>query len=292
VGTGVAWQRELVLLRALTDSPIATGIVDAQGRFLFVNRAFCDVLELTEEQALASEGLGLTHPDAIEPSLGGADATGTAPSRVIRRFLRPDGAEVIADVALTFVRDDHNVVGYVIVQLVDITARNLDMAALRVLADTDPLTGLLNRRALSERITSIPVREQREGPLTAVIYCDLDGLTRINDLHGHHVGDALLQAVARRIAAAVRSGDLVARVGGDEFVVVLGGVRGDDAAIQVAHKIAERVSQPILIEGTRFQPTLSIGIALTDDVTDLEGTMRRADMSLYEMKLRRTTAQA
>jgi diguanylate cyclase (GGDEF)-like protein len=137
--------------------------------------------------------------------------------------------------------------------------------ALRTLADTDPPTGLLNGRALVEHMATVPDREARRGELMAVLHCDLDGLKAINDRHGHHVGDTVLQAVAARMSGSVRAGDLVARVGGDEFVVILNGVRDQAAAIATAQKMADRVPHELLIDGSTVLPTVSIGVAMVDD---------------------------
>lgn len=281
-----SWRSEAVLIRALRDSPIGTGVLDSQGRFVFVNRALCIFLALSEPELLGSQAIAIALVDVLDRGIDLRDGAGVRPAvnRVIKRFTLPDGSEAIADVALTFVRDDDRVLRYVIAQLVDITARERGWAELRVLADTDPLTGLLNRRALAEQVAAVPDREARRGEFTAVLYCDLDGLKSINDRFGHHVGDTVLQVVAARMSGAVRAGDLVARIGGDEFVLILNGVRDDAAAIAIAEKVAGRVSRELLIDGHTVLPTLSIGIAMIDDADGLDRALERADRALYDRK--------
>jgi diguanylate cyclase (GGDEF)-like protein/PAS domain S-box-containing protein len=280
------WRGQDVLIRALRDSPIGTGVTDAEGRLVFVNPALCSFLASTEPELLGTAVIDIARTETLASDIDLTDGAlrGLALNRIIKRFSLRDGSEVVADVALTFVRDEDQVLRYVIVQLVDITAREQDWAELQALADTDPLTGLLNRRALAEKVAAVPDREERRGELLAVLYCDLDGLKGINDRYGHHVGDTVLQAVATRMCGAVRAGDLVARVGGDEFVLVLNGVRDDAAAIATAEKVASRVSRELRIDGSVLLPTLSIGIAMADDAAGLDRAMQRADQALYDQK--------
>ena len=286
VGVVEGWRDQDVLIRALRDSPIGTGVTDPQGRWVFVNRALCAFLASTEPELLGTTGIHTAAVEDLERDVELAYGAPRGPvlNRIIKRFTLPDGSEVVADVALTFVRDDDQTLRYVIAQLVDITAREQDRAELRALADTDPLTGLLNRRALAEQMVAVPDREERRGELLAVLYCDLDGFKAINDRYGHHVGDTVLQAVASRMSGAVRAGDLVARVGGDEFVLILNGVRDDAAAIAIAEKVADRVSRELMIAGNALLPTLSIGIAIADDAADLDRALVRADKALYDQK--------
>jgi len=286
VGVLEGWRDQHVLIRALRDSPIGTGVTDAEGRLLFVNRALCAFLASTEPELIGTTAIDTAAAEDLERDVDLTDGAprGPALNRIIKRFTLPDGGEVVADVALTFVRGDDQTLRYVIAQLVDITAREHDWAELRALADTDPLTGLLNRRALAEQVAAVPDREERCGELLAVLYCDLDGLKAINDRYGHHVGDTVLQAVASRMSGAVRAGDLVARVGGDEFVLILNGVRDDAAAIAIGEKVAGRVSRELLIDGNVVLPTLSIGIAMADDAAGLDRALERADKALYDQK--------
>ena len=154
---------------------------------------------------------------------------------------------------------------------------------LRRNAETDGLTGVLNRRAFFARAEAIADRARQDMRPLALILFDLDHFKAINDRHGHLAGDALLQAFTRVIGRTVRAGDLVGRVGGEEFAVLLEGVDHDRASY-----IAERVridfaSAPILWEGGVVTTTVSAGVAVGRDVPVLT-LFARADEALYEAK--------
>jgi len=155
------------------------------------------------------------------------------------------------------------------------------LAQLDVAAHTDPLTGLANRRSFFEVLES----ERRCG---ALLFCDLDGFKGVNDLLGHDAGDAVLRLVADRITECTRLGDVVARTGGDEFVVLASGV--DDAqAAELAMRITAAVCKPIEIAGEVVRVGISIGVAQSDDGID-EGTLTEADHALLQLKSGRRPA--
>jgi diguanylate cyclase (GGDEF)-like protein len=149
------------------------------------------------------------------------------------------------------------------------------------------LTGLANRHWLMDTIQSALTRVPRAGERVAVLYCDLDGFKTINDSLGHAAGDAVLRAVADRIRSTVREQDLVARIGGDEFVVVAQGIRDEPSARLLATKISQAVSRPVEHDGRQVVPTLSIGISVADPGDDAEEVMRLADRALYREKSER-----
>ncbi|WEF35063.1 diguanylate cyclase domain-containing protein [Pseudoduganella chitinolytica] len=153
------------------------------------------------------------------------------------------------------------------------------------LALHDPLTGLPNRRLLEDRIETTlqhAVRNQRKA---AVMYLDLDGFKAINDTHGHAYGDEILKLVAQRLVGSSRKEDTVARVGGDEFVIVLGDVSGLADAREPASKLIEVVSEPYLVNGITLRLSTSIGIALfPDDAASVGDLIHAADNALYDAK--------
>jgi diguanylate cyclase (GGDEF)-like protein len=151
-------------------------------------------------------------------------------------------------------------------------------------AKSDPLTGLVNRAGLAEQAAKAFCRSRRAGERIAVYYCDVDHLKQINDTLGHEWGDLVLRTVADRLAGTLRGSDVAARVGGDEFVVVADGLTDEDAAVDVATKIASAVTRPITHAGVVVVPTLSIGLALADPGDDVDEVLRRADASLYRRK--------
>ena len=153
------------------------------------------------------------------------------------------------------------------------------------LARSDALTGLANRRAFVEQLSGAFARVRRGGEPFAVLYFDLDHFKDVNDTLGHRMGDLLLQEVAERVRNVVRSIDLVARFGGDEFAVLQTGVQHSDAAGMLAGKINDIVAAPYRIEGNEIHISASVGIALnSDEVNDPESIMMQADLALYLAK--------
>jgi diguanylate cyclase (GGDEF)-like protein/putative nucleotidyltransferase with HDIG domain len=156
---------------------------------------------------------------------------------------------------------------------------------LESLALNDPLTGLANRRLLTDRMAMALVHAHREKSSLAVLFLDLDGFKGINDTLGHGVGDILLKMVAERLVATVREEDTVARFGGDEFILALWYVSGTDYAAMVALRAIEAVSQPYDIQGISVTITTSVGISVyPDHGEDSETLMKSADLALYEAK--------
>jgi diguanylate cyclase (GGDEF)-like protein len=153
------------------------------------------------------------------------------------------------------------------------------------LADRDGLTGLYNRRRLSERLTELIEDAAAQGHSLGVLFIDLDGFKRINDVFGHAMGDELLKTVAARIASRARTDDVVCRYGGDEFIVLLPRVPDRAAAREVADTIAERVALPCRLGGEELRVTAAIGISLfpDDGYTGLE-LLERADRQMYRIK--------
>jgi diguanylate cyclase (GGDEF)-like protein/PAS domain S-box-containing protein len=161
------------------------------------------------------------------------------------------------------------------------------------LADHDALTGLPNRRLLEDRLTQALALSQRNRKQTAVMFIDLDRFKPINDSLGHSVGDLLLKEVSQRLVNQLRVGDTICRIGGDEFVVVLPEVKRSSDVAQVAQKVIEQVSQPLVFEERELGVTCSIGIAVfPDDGRDAETLIRNADAAMYHAKeLGRTNYQ-
>jgi diguanylate cyclase (GGDEF)-like protein len=158
-------------------------------------------------------------------------------------------------------------------------------AALRQEATHDPLTGLANRRLLYDRLQQAIRHANRYGGKVGILYVDLDRFKTINDQHGHHVGDAVLTEVAKRLSSSIRDSDSVARLGGDEFVVLLDGVQGREEFIATAHKIGEALNTDSHFFGLDVEIAASIGQALyPDDGADEDALIRAADAAMYRVK--------
>ncbi|MCX6461633.1 MAG: diguanylate cyclase [Actinobacteria bacterium] len=166
----------------------------------------------------------------------------------------------------------------------DVTDRQSAVQELKYRATHDGLTGLLNRDAVTARLENILAGQQRKSDSVAILFCDVDNLRSTNDEYGHLAGDALLKAVSASISACVRTGDLVGRFGGDEFVVILSGVHGVADAERVAATILAAAAHPVTHLDVALNPSLSIGLALAREGQGVDDIIREADSALYTAK--------
>lgn len=167
----------------------------------------------------------------------------------------------------------------------DITQRKAAEQQIEYQAYHDSLTGLANRRMFQEHLTIALAMSQRRRRFVAVLFLDLDHFKLVNDTLGHSRGDALLRQIASRLRGCVREGDTVARVGGDEFTIVLQDLEKKDDAALVASKLLQVVAEPVDIEGQRLYVTTSIGISMSPgDGEDAETLLKNADNAMYRAK--------
>jgi len=169
-------------------------------------------------------------------------------------------------------------------RLASVHAAAQERDALRSMAHTDPLTGLPNRRGLPEQIEQ-RLLDTRADRLLALVVLDLDGFKAVNDRHGHAVGDALLIAVAARLRSNVREHDLVARMGGDEFLVVADGLRNEEQAQALAEHLLQAFAEPFDAAGHRCEVGLTAGYVLASAGSgDAQALLRAADGAMFEGK--------
>jgi diguanylate cyclase (GGDEF)-like protein/PAS domain S-box-containing protein len=153
------------------------------------------------------------------------------------------------------------------------------------MAHHDQLTGLPNRHYMTATLPNMLVAAKNSGSLMALIFLDLDRFKFVNDTLGHEVGDRLLQAVAARLRASIRSEDILFRMGGDEFVVVLNKVTSEDEATRGANRIGTALREPVVIDGGRLQISASIGISLFPrDGVDMHELLKHSDTAMYSAK--------
>ncbi|ARJ66706.1 hypothetical protein WV31_14020 [Magnetospirillum sp. ME-1] len=169
--------------------------------------------------------------------------------------------------------------------LQDVTAQKLSEARLSHQATHDELTGLANRALLTDRLTHALTHARRDGSLLALVFIDLDHFKVVNDTLGHRIGDELVRVVARRIAASVREGDTVARIGGDEFVVLLCAPESEDVVAEVVTRLIAEVSRTVTVEGHELCVGCSVGISLYPrDGADSATLLMHADAAMYRAK--------
>ena len=180
---------------------------------------------------------------------------------------------------------DKELLQFVSNQIATAIERHQLHARLRYMAQYDELTGLPNRGLLFDRLHTALARARREQGRLALLYLDLDKFKQVNDTHGHAVGDQLLHAVARRLQQCVREADTVARIGGDEFVVLLESLQQPEHALPAADKLRGALDQPLTIDGHSLRILPSIGIALYPEHGDTaQALLRHADDAMYQVK--------
>lgn len=203
---------------------------------------------------------------------------------VLRNF-RKSGEVFWNDMFIAPVRDDGGVVTHFIGIISDVSANKRYEEELAYQANHDGLTGLPNRNLLGDRLAQALAFARRSEREVAVMFVDLDHFKVVNDGIGHHVGDALLQIVARRMADKLRDGDTVARLGGDEFVVVCPDLDGEDEALAVIQRIYAALDEPVLLEGENLRVNASMGVAFFPrDGDDVATLLRNADLAMYRAK--------
>ncbi|WP_051427705.1 EAL domain-containing protein [Arthrobacter sp. H20] len=272
---------------AFDDAPIGMAVTSPTGEFIQVNRALTELLGRDEKTLLTMSVQDLTHPDDRDPAerhrrslLRGV----TDRRRHETRFLHADGAVVGILHSSSVVPDGVDGAGMLIDHIEDITDRKAFEAMLQHQVLHDTLTGLPNRALLVDRLGQTLNATRGATPAVAVLFCDLDRFKAINDTHGHQAGDGVLTEVARRLRAAARPSDTVARLSGDEFVVLCLDSTAEQATA-AATRILAALKPPIMIGGTEVFVSASIGIALAgpEHISTSE-LLRDADDAMYAAK--------
>jgi len=201
------------------------------------------------------------------------------------QLTRRDGTTIWVRDHCRAVHDAAGVVRFYDGILVDITERRALEQAVRDMAFHDPLTGLPNRQLLSDRLELALAQARRNQRAMAVLFLDLDGFKAVNDGWGHAQGDALLRDVAGRVAGALRTGDTVARIGGDEFTVLVPELPQEEGAAEVSRKILRELERSFHVGDGEYAVRASIGIALYPrDGETLDSLLRSADAAMYRAK--------
>jgi diguanylate cyclase (GGDEF)-like protein/PAS domain S-box-containing protein len=268
-------------LDASGREPIGTGLLDRDGRWLLVNRALCDITGYIAEELIGSRFDGIIHPEDVR---GDSEQrrrllAGEIPALQVReRYFDAAGETVSAIVSISLVRDRDGSPLHYVVQLQDVSERRRLEQDLRGLADHDPLTGLRNRRLFAHDLKLQVARSRRYGEVAGVIVIDLDAFRLLEDIHGEQAGEEALRAVARALTRRLRETDLIARLGADQFAVLLPHIDEGGLAV-VAEGLARVISACGVDIGEQvLHPSASIGFALVDAGTpSAEHALRQAD---------------
>jgi diguanylate cyclase (GGDEF)-like protein/PAS domain S-box-containing protein len=261
--------------------------IDTGGKLTFVNPAAAAMIELPSLDPTidgpVSDGT-LAAPDFLLVPARAAMRTGRSIREDDARFRSKAGGTIPVAYTASAVMSDGRPSGAVIA-FRDITERKAFEDELHHHACYDSLTGLANRRLLVEHLEQALRRLALDRKTHALIFVDVDRFKSINDSLGHVTGDEFLAAIAARLKAVVRSNDLIARFGGDEFVVLLEDVAGVDVAVAAARRICGAVEQPMVLpDGYELVASVSVGIALTEPGKSADDVLRDADVAMYDAK--------
>lgn len=277
--------REAAAFFEITQDAIM--ITDSAGRIRSVNPAFTKMTGYSAHEAIGQTPR-LLHSGKQDAAFysklrHSLLTTGGWEGELLNR--RKNGEIYIQYENISALRDAQGrIVKYVAI-LNDITDKCRLEKEIEFRANYDLLTGLANRSLLIERLDQALKLGRRQKEAAAVLFIDLDHFKRVNDKLGHSVGDKLPQEVADRLRQCVRETDTIARQGGDEFVVVLGRIKGGDDAARVAEKIIAALSEPFHLDASIVSIGASIGIALApDDGNDVDTLFRNADLAMYRAK--------
>jgi diguanylate cyclase (GGDEF)-like protein/PAS domain S-box-containing protein len=274
---------------ALAHSPIGMAVVGLDGTFLRTNRALRTMLGYTKRELAELTFQEITHPDDLEADVALLTECleGRRRSyRIDKRYIAADGRVVWGALTVVVVQAPRDKPRYFVSQIVDVTADRIREAALARQAATDPLTGVANRSAGWSRLEQLQVSGRGYG----ILFCDIERFKAVNDQHGHRAGDQLLVQVAGRLQAAVGDDDVVARWGGDEFLVITDSVNDWELA-RLADRITDQLDRtPMSLgEGKQAAARLTIGFAAhhTGDGRSIDAVLEHADQAMYNKRRRR-----
>lgn len=268
---------------ALETSPNAFVLTDKSGTVLWVNPAFCRLSGYTESEVVG-QPLALLETDAQNAAFytemwNTLNAGNNWCAEITER--KKSGALYTVEQRITPIMGQDGKLAYCVFVRNDVTARKDAEGLIMHLANYDQLTGLPNRSLFYEQLRPILKRAAAQEQKVALIFADLTNFNRINDTLGHAAGDELLKIVAQRLSKLGTNKDFVARIGGDEFTVIVEGVKNAEAAAIRARTMIESILEPVFIENTEVNVGANIGISIfPDDGTEADKLVNFADMAL------------
>ncbi len=273
--------------RALADAAFEAIVVHDDERIIDANPAFVALFGFSHDELLGMDLWQLAPPGSqaeatlcIKPRFEQAEQVDQPYEQIMRR---KDGSIFPAELRGKPLRYGGRIAGAVAVR--DIAARKRSEDHIRRLAHHDSLTELPNRALFLDRLGRAMAQARRDGRPMAILQLDLDHFKDVNDTLGHPAGDTLLRACARRLQSILHDTDTVARIGGDEFAIILTGLDQPIDAGHIAQRIIARLLEPISCQGHEVHTGTSIGITIfPDDDTDPDQLLRNADIALYRAK--------
>ncbi|HYT39078.1 MAG TPA: EAL domain-containing protein, partial [Acidimicrobiia bacterium] len=286
--TKVLQEQEQQFRDLLETAPDGIVIADGDGRIVLVNRQTEKLFGWSRDE-LVGQSVELLLPDRFQDrhALHRRGYTADLDPRPMGAELdlyarRADGSEFPVEISLSPLRTEQGVLVSAAVR--DVSERKQAQLQLAHQAVHDALTGLPNRVLVAERLGQALARSARTGSEVAVLFVDLDRFKLINDSRGHAAGDELLVTVAERLRQVVRASDVVARFGGDEFVVVCEDQTAGFEASLVAERITGVLREPVLVDGQEIFLSASVGIAVAGGAGSPESLLRDADAAMYRAK--------
>lgn len=273
--------------RALTEqSTDIILIADPSGQIKYVSPSVHIVLAVHEDRLVGTNMIDLVHPDDFAKAMStGSRSVEHGENPIVEFRLRhADGRWLYFEcVVRNLIR--HQNIGGIVYNARDITERKRAQEKLLFNATHDVLTGLPNRALFLGRLQSVVDRIKRHPQqAAAVLFIDIDDFKVVNDCYGHATGDTLIKEVSNRLRACMRSDGIIARMGGDEFTVLVEDVTDPSDAIRIAERIQSSFTRPFLLEGIEVFKSTSIGIALTSPETPAETVLQNADIAMYRAK--------
>ncbi len=266
-------------IELLEAAPVAMAVLDADDRLGEVNDALCELAGRHRNELAALRVADLT-PGTTAPA---TSRDGERPAELEAPLRRPDGQHRWVRIAYSDVELHGRLRHLVIFE--DATEAHEIESRLRRQALHDELTGLPNRRLLVEALTQALSRARRAAGKVGVFFVDVDGLKRVNDTHGHSGGDALILAVGRGLREALRESDVLARIGGDEFVAVCEDVGEGRTLDEIGQRIIHSATRPVVLDGDEVPVSVSVGVAVPQSADEsAETLLARADAAMYRAK--------
>ncbi|MBN1566398.1 MAG: EAL domain-containing protein [Acidobacteria bacterium] len=271
---------------AFSNAPIGMALIDMDGRWLEVNNALCRIIGHAEGELKTKALRFFMHPDDIDldvPLLRQLLDGEISSYQVEKRCLHAWGQFVWMMITVSLVRDEEGRALYLIMQFQDISERKELAGRLEYLADHDFLTGLYNRRHFEQELAHEVDRAARYGSPGAVLMIDVDNFKTINDTFGHMAGDDLLKGIAGLLKHRMRHTDILARVGGDEFAVLLPQTNAIQATTAADDFVKALDKQAAMLANESIRISASVGVASFDGISAAE-VLARADVAMYGAK--------